>query len=152
MYSKNRKDPLPCNTHYSVLLLFILKKAKAPLYLFDEIINWTKKVYTECPSFFKNSNVSREKTISDLEYRYNLFGYRPKTETVTLPSSNITDIVTHDVEYALHSLLSDPDLMQDENLLINSKKPWEPLEYNGCFGDLHTGSLYRDGWKQYCTN
>ena len=81
-----------------------------------------------------------------------MFGYRPKTETVTLPSSNITDIVTHDVEYALHSLLRYPDLMQDENLLINSKKPWEPLEDNGCFGDLHTGSLYRDVWKQYCTN
>ena len=144
--------PMPADIHYSVLLLSILKRAKAPLFLFDEIQQWCRKVNKECPNYFEGTHKTRNFIIEQLEHRYNLEGYRPKTVKVKLPSSNIVDIVTHDVEHALFSLLNDDDLMQKQNLLLNLDEPWQPLDEKGICGDLHTGSLYRDGWKIYCNN
>ena len=42
--------------------------------------------------------------------------------------------------------------MQEQNVLLDLDEPWQPLDEKRICGDLHTGSLYRDGWKIYCNN
>ena len=43
--------------------------------------------------------------------------------------------------------------MNDDNLLFHSDDPTAPPpEKIPIIGDVHTGSLYSDGWKNYCTS
>ena len=49
----------------------------------------------------------------------------PATTKVKLPSSAEVNIVTHDFLEQLYSLLSDPYLMNDENLLFTDGNPFQ---------------------------
>ena len=49
----------------------------------------------------------------------------PATTKVKLPSGAEVNIVTHDFFEQLYSLLSDPDLMNDENLLFTDGNPFQ---------------------------
>jgi hypothetical protein len=85
-----------------------------------------------------------------LDERYCVEGYKPTVHNIGLPSGKLIDVVIHDFDAAIFSLLSNPYLMQDENLLLNSDEPWKPLSHpENEIGDIHTGSLFKDGWKLY---
>ena len=49
----------------------------------------------------------------------------PTSTKVKLPSGAEVNIVTHDFLEQLYSLLSDPDLMKDENLLFTDGNPFQ---------------------------
>ena len=73
---------------------------------------------------------------------------QPQKIEITCPSTNEKiNIVVHDFENSLKSLLSDQDLMQPENVLIDTQKPYERIDIkNDFFADIDTGSLWNDGW------
>jgi hypothetical protein len=104
-------------------LLVILKQAKVPLYLFDEIWKWTKQS-ANCYNidFGSVGAVSRMNCIKKLKNNFDLHGLDPKKKRVTLKgSNNEIDIIVHDFDYCLYSLLNDELLMNPDNLLIDTQ-------------------------------
>ena len=63
--------------------------------------------------------------IKHLQTRYNLSGTMPASTKVKLPSSEEVNIVTHNLIEQLYSLLCDPDVMNDENLLFTDGNPFQ---------------------------
>ena len=132
---------------YCVKLLIMLQEAKAPLYLYKSICNWIKECNKNDPTFFNEELYSRNVVFQRLEkhFKNNL---QPQKIEITCPSTNEKiNIVVHDFENSLKSLLSDQDLMQPENVLIDTQKPYERIDIkNDFFADIDTGSLWNDGW------
>ena len=100
-------------------LLSILQCAWAPLYLYPEVWKWAQSSYDHKVSFRLKG--TRESVIKHLQTQYNLFGTMPATTKVKLASSAEVNIVLEQ----LYSLLSDPDLMNDENLLFTDGNPFQ---------------------------
>ena len=143
------RRPLSADIEQSVKLLHILQKAKAPLYLHDEIQEWAEEGRrTGCLK-----GVKRETVIATLDKYYNMQGLKPKTEKLQLPSGNEINVTTHDFIHSLFSLLTDDYLTQDDNLLLNLDCPSLPTKNSpDKVGDIDTGNLYKLGWTNYCKN
>ena len=130
-----------------VKLLDILQQAKAPLYLYKSISIWLKDCMSKDTSFFEQDLYSREKVFKTIGKKYNT-NLQPHKIRINCPSSkDDIDLVIHSFKNSLLSLLADTDLMQEKNLLINKEKPYQFVESkNGCFADINTGSLWKEGW------
>jgi hypothetical protein len=129
-------------THRSeVELLSILKRAKAPLYVYNEIMQWAHFSRTSYESSFREPPHCREKVLKGLYSRYDLHGIKPKEVLLVLPESGTkAKVVVHDMKQAIYSMLSDPQLMADENLLFHGDDPTvPPPEFIEIISDVHTG-------------
>ncbi len=138
-------------------LLKILNTAKAPLYLYDHIMAWTKKAVNVFDvDFGVEPNLSREKLVQELKLKYHLQNLEPTIHTIKLEGSgNTTEIVKHCFKDCLYSLLNDRQLMQTKNLLLSPDDIYNPnIEMNNNittkrFGDINTGSVYQKAQKDY---
>ena len=81
----------------NIKLLHILKRAKAPLYLFDQIVDWAQDAVNQYDVDFGNHSIlSRTKTIDHLKIKYNLKNVEPQVKRIHLPGSNKEiELVTH---------------------------------------------------------
>ena len=148
----HKSAPIPIDTFVSVQLLELLKKARAPLYLFGEIRQLFHDTSLRHPELLLQQPIPRDTVIQSLYERYALSGLRPTTTAVKLPSGSHANIVRHDFSLSLFSLLTDPRLMQPSHLLIDSNNPTVNRKPPpGEVGDLDTGELYKMGWDKYCT-
>jgi hypothetical protein len=102
-----------------VELLQLLLKAEAPDYLFKDIIDWASRAKASNYNF--NPILStRSAVLSDLKKHFNLQNLRPKITELKLESINEqVPIVSFDLKSSFLSLLTNTDLMQPENLVIN---------------------------------
>ena len=110
----------------------MLQKARAPHYLYQDIWKWAQKA-TDTKVEFSGAG-TRASVITELNRRYDLDDTKPTTIPVTLPTSGeVVHITTHDFLAQLRSLLSDPVLMRNENLLFGDDgNPFiEPVALNG---------------------
>jgi hypothetical protein len=138
-------------------LLKILNTAKAPLYLYDHIMAWTKKAVNVFDvDFGVEANLSREKLVQELKVKYHLQNLEPTIHTLKLRGSgNTAEVVKHSFKDSLYSLLNDKQLMQPKNLLISPDDIYDPnieIKNNVTshkFGDINTGSVYQKGKKDY---
>ena len=131
--------------------MHILQKARCPLYVFDQIQKWSRKTIQKDKHYFEGRLPTRASVLKTLDEQYNSKGYKPTVHSVGMPSGKTIEIVIHDLDSAIFSLLNDPDLMKEENLLLDLDTPWKQLEHDDDeISDLHTGSLYKEGWKLYC--
>ena len=136
----------------SVQLLELLKRARAPLYLFGEIRKLFHDSSLRYPELLLQQPIPRETVIQSLYERYSLNGLQPISTAVKLPSGSYANIVRHDFYLSLFSLLTDPRLMQPSHLLIDPHNPTVNRKTPpGEVGDLDTGELYKMGWNKYCT-
>jgi hypothetical protein len=143
--------PIGKDTNHSIELMHLCKQARDPLYMFDGIQKWARDTIRDDPTYFEGPSIKRQNVLNSLNERYCLEGYEPTVHNIGLPSGKLIDVVIHDFDAAIFSLLSDPYLMQEENLLLNLDEPWKPLSHpENEIGDIHTGSLFKDGWKLYC--
>jgi hypothetical protein len=137
----------------SVNLLHMMYKARMPLYLYDHIYEWAHTFAKKDTEIFRSMPPKREQTIDMLKTRYGLQNCEPSTIRIKLPSERFVEVVTFDVYQAIFSLLSDSSLMKEENLLVNTHDPCQKYtDDTQGFGDIHTGSLYSEGWDLYCTD
>ena len=150
-------DPvLPANAYKSMTeLLHILKQASAPLYLFDEIIEWVQRSYYEYSFDFNISQCpKREVFVTQLKDQFDFKYIEPTIYKYQLPGSkNEVDIIAHDFLSSFYTLLNDSLLMQKENLLIDFNDPFkEPdkLHKSSHIDDIDTGEVWRMGYKRYC--
>ncbi len=144
----------------AVRLLKILKQAKAPLYVYDKIVKWATKAAVN--GVFSNVAIKKLPTKKILEataFRYNMEGLVPITTAVHLPNANASvNVTTFDAKAVFLSLLSDPVIFNEDNLLFfNREDPlapppqWDVIDKSKhMLGDLNTGKRYHDTYHLRC--
>ena len=71
-----------------------------------------------------------------------------REKSLVLPGLGDTvKIIYHSAPAMIASLLSDANLMKDENLLFHNKDPFSPPPPSHKLRDINTGRCYRETWK-----
>ena len=132
-----------------VTLLKILTELQAPLWAFEEIMDWANDAFRTGYQF-----TPRQKTygqqISHLEQWVGMDHMRPTEVSVKLPGETADDLInvtTFDFMSQFHSLLSDPYLNCHPNLVVNPDSPFtQYTPPDGLLGESLSGSWYRHAW------
>ena len=126
------------------------------LKLYDEVIQWVYESKLAGVDFSKKLR-TRSAILNHIETRYNMQGSQPQSQMVFLPGCGQTvELMVHDFKDQLYSLLSDPDVMRDENLLFHNNNPFQPpldpRKRNGqyIYQDVNDGSVYYDAYQTQC--
>lgn len=143
-------------------LLFLLAKAEAPDYLFQDIIDWAANA-SALNYNFRPKVSTRQAVLNDLEDHFNTEDSRPNVSELKLEGvTELIPIVHFNFRKTILSLLTNPKLMQPKNLVINSSttkadgsidvSPWfQPYvaPAGSCIDDVLSGSWYRDTVQKY---
>jgi hypothetical protein len=128
-----------------VELLALLQKAKCPLYMFNKIMNWARRANTFYQYKFHASKngINRENILKTITTKFDQTGMMPNTTPLYLSGlkSNV-EVVWHDFEHCLYSLLRDKDLMNPDNLLLFNNR----MEKN-IFDDVNSGQVFTNAKK-----
>jgi hypothetical protein len=128
-----------------LMLLELLRKAKAPLNLFEAIINWA--IFSNINynvKFDSSTKIKRDDVIKNATNRYNLHDMKPKLSKYELiKSKESLNVVHFPAHEAIISLLSDDILMNPDNLLEEI-----PIECDH-YSDVNTGKTYKKGYDHY---
>ena len=93
-------------------LQVLLKQARAPLFLYDEVLAWVKHCQTEYRYHHEEKPYLQSGLISELYMQLDMHGLQPIWKQILLPGTQMEiDIVVHDAQQALYSLLMDAFLM-----------------------------------------
>ena len=137
-------------------LLHLLNLAKAPLYLFDEIIKWIKRsIYKYNIDFKHVKGFSRKIIIEKGRNKFDMKGLLPSITKVHLTTTNEQiDVVIHDFKQCLYSLLTDDHLMKPENLILSddNQLSFVPSKRYQIIDDIHTGKCYKMAYQKYIQN
>jgi hypothetical protein len=140
------------NYQAHVELINILKETNSPLYMFDNIMQWAIRCNSKLNvEFTKNSILTREVLVDKIKTQFDVKKIEPKTILTNLPGAKTnTKIVCHDFKMCLYSLLSDKNLMKEENLLFDPDNIFTmPKFYKAnIFEDIHTGSVYQKAYNK----
>ena len=143
----------------SVRLLDTLKRKRAPLDTYEELMEWhhrEKGDISEHETLKHVGNVdeyiSRENILDRLKDRYNMRGKFPKQEDLTLPFSKAkVKITVHSAWDCVESLLTDPRV-NDEDYNFRDGDPFAPPPENMIkIGDLSTGLAYKQAYDKFIT-
>ena len=130
-------------------LLAMLKQSKAPLYLFDNIMQWCKQTFNTVKIDDMNSKiVTRDKCIKNIRDQFDIHKISPVQCDLKLNGSLKTiKLVIHDFKQSLYSLLSDNFLMSEDNLLLTADTLYSKELSNmnhEILDDINTGSVYNN--------
>jgi hypothetical protein len=152
-------------------LMYILNKTKGcPLYIYDSIVKWAKeylqpqsaadqhrvdKHFEPKSGLHHDDNVlpllrSRHQVLSHLEQWSNSKSMEPQTQTkfALLSTNRCVSLTTIPFCGSLYNLLTDDGHMQDCNLLINGKSPYDaPHPFPDNLNDINTGSRYIESYN-----
>ena len=142
------------DTRISVKLLKILKDKD--LKLFDQIMEWKRECDASGHSFGVAEKLpTRSGVIKKLQKIYGHDGLSPKKKKVELPCTKETaDITLFPFQGMLLSLLTDPFVMQPENLSFSPDDPFLPPKAGGRDGHydgIETGSISETAHRIFCT-
>ena len=132
-------------------LLSILNDANVPDYLFESIMKWARKYHDAGFDFCPPQRDRRGNLKWIAQHLECNHGIQPRIATVQLPGApGITlDCVVYDFVGQLMSLLNDPTLMKWDNLQLNKASPLSMyLPPDSMIADTHTGSVYRDKYRE----
>ena len=131
-----------------IQLLDILIKQRAPLRIYDAIYKW------HCNNTHVTTYKTKKTLLKGLEERYGMEKQRPKVITkMVLPhSKSVIDLVYHDFDQQLKSLLTDPRI-EDDDYLFFDNDPFSPppCEFT-TISDINTGLSYRESYDQLVTD
>ena len=138
----------------SIELMFLLKKAGCPLYLFDSILLWVQNAVSRGFSF-TGMLPKREMVLNLLEKRFKTSSCKPKTFDFKLEGGEKSSVVIFDTQAMLKSLLNDDRLMSEEQLVISKTNP---AVYQAKYvpttklDEIHQGSVCRLSQQELCTS
>ncbi len=157
---ENNYDPM---TLASIKLFKILQKANAPLYLYDEIHKFIKHTYPIMKILNKKQIKKRKRLLEilyttilngseDIRENHLEFNMFPIMKKATLAESSIEfHVATFDIKSIIVSLLIDPLIMRDNNLLIDDPAYLRPMEHHHqIYDDIHTGYWFRNAHNHLC--
>ena len=148
--------PLSKADRTSIRLLVTLRKKKAPLNAYPELLEWhlkeTKHLMQHETLKDTHEYFHRQTIMNRLLKRYNLEPMIPKLKKLLLPHSKaVVTIPYRDAADCLVSLLTDPRV-KDEHLLFWNKDPLSPPpEKIVHLRDLNTGEAVLESYKKYVT-
>jgi hypothetical protein len=158
---ESRQAPATSQLHAEVRLLKLLTKHKAPLQMFPVIQEWAR----DCARLkhdFSRSIRPRAKVLSELEDRFDMQSSRFTPTIVSyLPDERPTVACVASFADAVCSLLSDPELMNEQNLSFPD--PHDPFLFAEAphpdgrtrrkpdLSELHHGSWHNDTQQARCT-
>ena len=140
----------------AIELVDILRKKKATMDSFDELLHWqlrwSKELYPwQTLSDHPHAN-SRKVFMEMLLKRYDLHKMMPKMKKVYLPGVKTTiNVPIHDIRAVLRSLLSDPRIVTEDYLFFDNNPFATPPESLNYLEDLNTGLCYTETYKKLIT-
>lgn len=137
-----------------VKLMDILRRKRAPLDTYDEVMRWhlesTGKIDEGDRLSTYAGYISRKTLVKQLKERYNMVNKFPITKPIVLPISKArVELVCHNAWGCMESLLTDPRITDDDFWFFGNDPRAEPPESVQLVGDLHTGKAYREAVKVY---
>ena len=137
-----------------VQLLQLLDSSNAPLHLFDDIMKWAQRASLQNAYDFSKNPPLRKHLVSKLITNNGYSQLLPKVIQFKLPcAGQETKVITHNVLESIHSLLSDPNLMTEKNLIFKQNPLEDPNEYEKEFiNDINDGDCYKSAYNLYCGN
>ncbi len=135
-----------------ISLLKLLDGNNAPLHLFDDIMRWAEKSKVVNSYNFESPAPQRKTLIRNLIEQSHYQSLLPKSIKFLLPQAQqFVKITTHNVLASLFSLLTDNQLMTDENLIFKDNPFEDPNLDRSCYiEDINDGSCYKQAFIKYC--
>ena len=135
-----------------VKLLEILDSNNAPLYLFDEILKWTRNCAIGNNYDFNITAPSRNSLLKTMILENNLDTLLPQVIVFKLPNAEKeVRVTTHNILHSILSLLNDKDLMKETNLIFDTNPLENPSHrVSHTFNDINDGQCYIDAYHHYC--
>jgi hypothetical protein len=135
-----------------VCLLKLCTEMETPLYAFEEIMKWARHAFIEGYEFMPRQSTYRTQ-IDKLEIWMGMENQRPEEVSVDLPGINgaidVINVTRFDFTTQLRSLLDDPVLNRDENLVLNPLDRFQKYTPpDGRLGECLSGSWYNHAWDE----
>jgi hypothetical protein len=116
-------------------------------------LKWAIRCNSEYKIQFTQNNIAtRDVFVEKIKSQFDVHKIEPKTVLTKLPGSETdTKIVYHDFKMCLYSLLSDKNLVKEDNLLFNRDNIFTMPKFHksNIYEDIHTGSVYQKAYKKY---
>jgi hypothetical protein len=144
-------SPLYTNSRrIEVTLLKILTELEAPLWAFKIIMNWAFDAAQSGYNFMPQQESYRSQ-LQTITKWVKMEHMQPTVMQVSLPGARPDDVIpvtTFDFVSQLHSLLSDNELNQPQNLVINHDNPFSRYTSpDGRLKEALSGSWYNNAWN-----
>ena len=79
------------------------------------------------------------------------YSLKPIHDIIPLPSHRTSRISKFDLKSSLLALLTDPDIMKSQQLLLYDQSYIDPYNHeSGFYSDIHNGSAFREAHKKFC--
>ena len=130
-----------------IKLMDTLKRKKAPLNAYQELLEWHLRETGEMAEHETIGDIPNYKhrapLLKELYERYNVENMKPKIKKVKLPSSKAVVFIPYrNAADSIVSLLTDPRIT-DEDYLFHGDSPWcSPPDNITHISDLNTGEAY----------
>ena len=140
-----------------IKLLDILKRKRAPLNAYQELLEWHLKEsqFLQANESLKDTRyyTDRKAIMKKLVARYNLEGLMPVKKSVRLPFSkaNVT-VPCIDVKESIVSLLTDPRIQAEDYLFFGDDPRQPPPKQVEWIADLNTGEAHLKTYERLVTN
>jgi Plavaka transposase len=138
-------DKYSIDEKVQVDLLHTLKKLKAPLICFQEVLAWASRAHSMGYQFSGVTQPTRKTLLEKLCRKNCMTGLQPQEKKLRLPQSKqVVKMIYYDAKAVFSSLLSCPILNQDENYLFHEENPFScpPDTTGGTVGDINTSRGY----------
>ena len=140
----------------AIRLLHTLKRKRAPLNAYKEVLEWHLKEtnHLQPDESLKDSDkyFLRNTIMKQLLKRYNMEAMLPKLKQLTLPHSKaVVSIPYRDAKDCIVSLLTDPRVEDHHYLFFNQDPFAPPPEKVTYLEDLNTGDAYLESYKKLVT-
>ena len=150
-YARDHAQPFSQDDIASIELLALLKKKKAPLDTYDAVQQWHERHSPPCNRLEKPK--SRPQIIKMLQERYNFPQKLAEVQSVLLPHSQArVNVICHDAEAAVVSLLTDPRFSDDDFLHFNDDPLAPPPSDLDYIDDINTGMCYTTTYHDLITD
>ena len=143
---------------WSIALLKVLEDINAPDFAFGKILTWAREAANDNYSFNPPGGLSKRRHVEQLfnsieNAKRLLPAVCPVTVTEGEDACHSTAIICYDFVPQLLSILQNPDIMTEENLLINMADPLKPFRSpNNVRGEAISGSVYKDAYNRLITD
>jgi len=148
--------PLGKKQRKAIRLMAELRTTKASLDTYDAIMEWHLKETGELRRHESMGQtykfLSRQKLFKDLRERYNTTNKYSLVKKLVLPSSKArVNVVYNDARAVLQSLLTDPNIRDEDYLFFNDDPFAPPPDKLDYIADLNTGLSYTATYKKLIT-
>lgn len=151
---KNKLPFLTKKQEQGIRLLDLLRKKKAPMDTYSEVMLWhyqsSGKLAPNEKLKDSNDYVGREVLVKQLKERYRMANKFPSIKTRVLPYSGTkVNLVCYDAAGCIEALLTDPRLQDSDYLFWDDDPRATPPANFSVFGDINTGRAYKEAVKKY---